>query len=122
VAVKPGGATVSDRHTEYLVGVTDTSGQTWYEVPGYGYVNWTPEQVTQHARYVLGFHRPGQTGLRVRIAWGLLPLVWPGRHCKVCQTPWPCRTGLWVRNWPGGLGMPERRRPDVRSAALFNSS
>jgi hypothetical protein len=122
MGVKAWGATVSHTQAYPLAGATDASGQTWYEVPGYGFVNWTHEQITEHARYVFGFHRPGQTGVRVRIAWGLVPLVWPGRHCKVCQTAWPCRTGRWVRNWLGAVAVVERNRaddePSVRSTSL----
>jgi hypothetical protein len=110
MGVRAWGVTVSCTQRHPLAGVTDVAGQTWYEVPGYGFVNWTTEQVTQHARYVFGFHRPGQITLRVRIAWGLVPLIWPGRRCKVCQTRWPCRTGLWVRDWLGAVAVAERSR------------
>jgi hypothetical protein len=86
-----------------LSGSVDATGQTWYEVPGYGWVNWTPEQITEQARYLFGVHRPGQTTLRVRIAWGLVPLIaWPSRYCKVCQTKL-CRTGAWAHDWLGAV-------------------
>jgi hypothetical protein len=107
VGVEAWGATVSRTRSYPLLGVADAAGQTWHEVPGYGFVNWTHEQITEHARYVFGFHRPGQTGLRARIALGFVPLVWPGRHCKLCQTRWPCRTGLWVRDWLGAVAVAE---------------
>src|SRR4051794_34098377 len=85
-----------------LSGSVDASGQRWYEVPGYGLVNWTPDQITEQARYVFGLHRPGQVIKRVRIVWGFLPLiVWPGRYCKVCQTKWLCRTAAWAHDWLG---------------------
>jgi hypothetical protein len=108
VGVTAWSAKVSRARAYSFLGVTDAAGQVWYEVPGYGFVNWTKEQVTAHAQYVFGFHRPGQTGLRVRIALGVVPLVWPRRQCKVCQTAWPCRTELWVRDWLGAVAVAER--------------
>jgi hypothetical protein len=62
VGVKAWAATVPGNRSYPLIGATNAAGQVWYEVPGYGFVNWTKEQVTAHAQYVLGFHRPGQTG------------------------------------------------------------
>ncbi len=116
MGVKAWGAMVSHGRSSTPLGVSAV-GQTWYEVPGYGFVNWTHEQVTQHARYVFGFHRPGQTGVRVRIAWGCVPLIWPGRRCNVCQTRWPCRTGRWVHDWLGADAVAERSRADAASSA-----
>jgi hypothetical protein len=100
---------VSGRCTVPLVGHVDAAGQTWYEVPDYGMVNWPQQQITEQARYLFGLHRPGQTILRVRIAWGFLPLIiWPARYCKVCQTKWLCRTGAWAHDWLGALAAHER--------------
>jgi hypothetical protein len=109
MGLKPWGATASDTNRAYLLaGVADASGQTWYEVPGYGFVTWSNEQITVQARYLLGWHRPNRAALRVRIAWSVVPLVWRGRRCKVCQTTWPCQTGAWVRDWLGAVAVAER--------------
>jgi hypothetical protein len=112
--MKPRRTTASSPARTYpLLGDTDAAGHVWYEVPGYGFVHWTHEQITRHAQYVLGFHRPGRTGSQVRLACGALPLVWLGRRCKVCQTNWPCRTALWVHDWlravavAGGTEIPD---------------
>jgi hypothetical protein len=97
------------RNRNPLAGSVDAAGQTWHEVPGYGLVNWSPEQITEQARYLFGLHRPGQTTLRVRIAWGFLPLItWPSRYCKVCQTKWLCRTGAWAHDWLGAVAVAKR--------------
>jgi hypothetical protein len=108
VAVKHWGTSTSARSYP-LSGCVDATGQTWHEVPGYGFVNWTPEQITEQARYLFSLHRPDQTTVRVRIAWGLVPLVtWPGRYCKVCQTKWLCRTGAWAHDWLSAMAAQDR--------------
>jgi hypothetical protein len=100
---------VPDRRHSPLAGSADASGHIWYEVPGYGLVNWSAEQITEQARYLFGLHRPGQASLRVRIVCGFLPLItWPGRYCKVCQTKWLCRTGAWAHDWLGAIAAYER--------------
>ncbi len=109
MGVKQWGATVPARHPGPLIATVDVSGQRWREVPDYGLVNWTPEQITEQARYFFSLHRPGQASLRVRIVWGFLPLIaWPSRYCKVCQTKWLCRTGAWAHDWLGALAALER--------------
>ncbi len=108
MVIKRWGATASARSYP-LSDSVDAAGQTWHEVPGYGLVNWSVEQITEHARYLFGLHRPGQTTIRVRIVWGLLPLiVWTGQRCKVCQTRWLCRTGAWAHDWLGTIAAQER--------------
>jgi hypothetical protein len=88
----------------------DASGQPWYEVPGYGQVQWHTWQISEHARFVLDVHRPGQAAIRVRITWRGLPLiVWPGRLCKLCQTKWQCREVRWARRWLTAVRPGERQ-------------
>ncbi|HEV7899968.1 MAG TPA: hypothetical protein VGP31_19210 [Planosporangium sp.] len=85
----------------------DAAGQTWYEVPGYGLVTWTVEQITEQARYLAGLHRPD----RARLTWRFLPVVgWPGRCCKFCQTAWPCRARSWSVSWLDELAMEQHTR------------
>jgi hypothetical protein len=92
-----------------LSGRGDAAGQTWREVPGYGLVNWTVEQITGQACYLVSLHRRGQATMRVRFAWGWVPLVvWPRRYCKVCQITWLCRTGAWAQWWLDAIAAPER--------------
>jgi hypothetical protein len=69
MAVKHWGVSMSARSYP-LSGSVDATGQTWHEVPGYGLVNWTLEQITEQAGYLFDLHRPDQTTVRVRIAWG----------------------------------------------------
>jgi len=78
----------------------DASGQTWHDIPTYGRVNWSVEQINEHAREVWETHRPGQFVVGMLLAYGFLPyLAWPMRRCKVCQTRWMCREARWASRW-----------------------
>ncbi len=74
--------------------------QVWYPVPGYGPVTWPVDQITGHARYLRGTHRPDGTALTLRLMWRVLPLVvWRSRRCKLCLSRWPCRDARWAAWW-----------------------
>jgi hypothetical protein len=78
----------------------DASGQPWYDVPGYGRVNWPVEEITLYARSVVALHRPDGPVVTVRLLWRVLPaLVVPHRDCKVCLGSWVCREARWASSW-----------------------
>src|SRR5439155_2333777 len=93
-------ASVSATGGQSLTAFIDASGQVWYPVPGYGPVTWPVDQVTEHARYLRGTHRPDGTALTLRLMWRVLPLVvWRSRRCKLCLSRWPCRDARWAERW-----------------------
>jgi hypothetical protein len=97
VAVKSGTVRAPDKLVGWS-GIADATGRILYPDPSCGLMAWTREQVTNHARYLFVKHRPDLAIIRVRIVWGVIPLiVWSGLRCRACHTRWPCQTNLWAR-------------------------
>jgi hypothetical protein len=80
--------------------------QIWYDVPGYGLVNWGVEQLAEHARYLVGVHRPDRTVLRLTVRYGVLPwLTTESQGCKRCGARVTCRESRWALAWLGPLAV-----------------
>jgi hypothetical protein len=77
-------------------------------------VNWPSEQLTEHARYLIGLHRPDRRVLRLTLWHGVLPAVsieWQG--CHFCGSREICRVSTWAHDWLGALAVRERTGAEV---------
>jgi hypothetical protein len=76
--------------------------EIWYHVPGQGMVNWDVERLTEHARYLVGLHRPHRRLPRRASRYAMLPWLtggWLG--CEFCNSRRTCRESEWARDWLG---------------------
>jgi hypothetical protein len=96
------------------------SGDFWYHVPGYGFVTWPAEQISEHAHYVLACHRPDSPVVQVRHARGFAAYLVRGpRQCKACLCSWICPDVRWARCWFGLLEQGWRFRMPHRRVVIF---
>ena len=65
-------------------------------VPGLGLVEWTAQQVEDHARELIRTHRRRRGPVQW---WRWLLICWPtlaDRDCTRCSEPWPCPSAWWA--------------------------